>query len=122
METGNYNITARQGSTFNLNFTITSDSNITISNPTGLWNLTNYTAAMQVRKATTSSTAILSLTSTSGITLGGTAGTVAVTASASTMAFLPAGTWVYDLELTSGGGIVYAVLSGKFIIKAEVTR
>lgn len=114
METGNYNITARQGSTFNLNFTI--DTNGTV------WNLTGYTAAMQVRKATTSSTAILSLTSTSGITLGGAAGTVAVTASASTLAALPAGTWVYDLELTSGSSIVYAVLSGKFIIKAEVTK
>lgn len=114
METGNYNITARQGSTFNLNFTIDTDGTV--------WNLTGYTAAMQVRKATTSSTAILSLTSTSGITLGGAAGTVAVTASASTLASLPVGTWVYDLELTSGNGTVYAVLSGKFIIKAEVTK
>jgi hypothetical protein len=114
VETGNYNITARQGSTFNLNFTI--DTNGTV------WNLTNYSAAMQVRKSITSSKAILSLTSSSGITLGGTAGTVAVTASASTMAALPAGSWVYDLELTSANGTVYAVLSGKFIINPEVTR
>jgi hypothetical protein len=114
VETGSYNIVARQGSTFNLKFVIDTDGT--------KWNLTNYTAAMQVRKSTTSSTAILSLTSGSGITLGGTAGTVAVTASASTMAALPAGTWVYDLELTSGGGITYAVLEGKFIIKPEVTR
>lgn len=114
METGNYNITTRQGSTFNLNFTIDTDGTP--------WNLTGYSAAMQVRKATTSSTAILSLASGSGITLGGTAGTVAVTASASTMASLPAGSWVYDLELTSGNGTVYAILSGKFIVKAEVTK
>jgi hypothetical protein len=38
------------------------------------------------------------------------------------MAALPAGTWVYDIELISGGGITYAVLEGKFIIKPEVTR
>jgi hypothetical protein len=114
VETGSYNISARQGSTFNLSFTIDTDGTV--------WNLTGYTAAMQVRKATTSSTAILSLTSGSGITLGGSAGTVAVTASASTMASLPAGTWVYDLELTSGNGTVYAILSGKFIIQPEVTR
>jgi len=114
VETGSYNIVARQGSTFNLNFTIDTDGDE--------WNLTTYTARMQVRKATTSSTAILSLTSSSGITLGGTAGTVAVTASAATMAALPAGTWVYDLELVSGSGIVYAILEGKFIVKPEVTR
>jgi hypothetical protein len=114
METGSYNIVARQGSTFNLNFTIDTDGTV--------WNLTNSSAAMQVRKSTTSSTAILSLTSSSGITLGGTAGTVAMTASASTMAALPAGTWVYDIELTSSNGTVYAILQGKFIINPEVTR
>lgn len=113
METGSYNIVARQGSTFNLNFVIDTDGT--------KWSLSGYTAAMQVRRSTASTTAILSLSTDSGITLNTTPGSVAVTASASTMAALPAGTWVYDIEL-SNAGITYAVLEGKFIIKPEVTK
>jgi hypothetical protein len=113
VETGSYNITARQGSTFNLSFTIDTDGTF--------WNLSGYTAAMQVRKSTAATTAILSLTSGSGITLGTTNGSVAVTASSATMSSLPAGTWVYDLELINGEE-TYAILEGKFIVKPEVTR
>jgi hypothetical protein len=114
METGTYPLSARQGSTFNLSFTIATDGD--------LWDLTGYTASMQVRKSVQSSTAILSLTNSSGITLGGAAGSVAVTVSATKMASLPAGTWVYDLELTAPNGTAYAILQGKFVIKPEVTR
>ena len=114
METGIYNLTGRQGSTFNLDFTIDTDGTA--------WNLAGYTAAMQVRKATTSSTALLSLTEGSGITFVEATGSVAVSVSASTMSSLPAGTWVYDLELTAPNGTVYALLAGKFTINAEVTK
>jgi len=114
METGKYNIKARQGSTFTLNFTISTDGTP--------WNLTGYTAAMQVRTSTSSSNKTLSLTSSSGITLGGAAGTVAVTASAATMAAIPAGSYVYDFELTYPDGTVVALLEGKFTISAEVTK
>jgi len=114
VETGSYNIVARQGSTFNLNFVIDTDGTE--------WVLSGYSARMQVRKSVASTTAILSLSDGSGITLNHTPGSVAVTASAATMAALPAGTWVYDIELTSGSGLTYAVLEGKFIIKPEVTR
>jgi hypothetical protein len=123
VDTGKYNIKARQGSTFSFLFTITSDSNITISNPTGLWNLTGYSAAMQVRSSTSSTTKILSLSTSSGIALGGTAGTVTCTASATTMAAIKAGSYVYDIELTEPStGVVYALLEGKFTVTAEVTK
>lgn len=115
METGKYNIKARQGSTFTLNFTISTDG--------APWsNLETYSAAMQVRSSTSSSKTILSLTKGSGITLGATTGAVAVTASAATMAAIPANTYVYDFELTYPDGTVIALMEGKFIVSAEVTK
>ncbi len=109
-----YNITAIQGDTFTFNFTIDTDGTP--------WNLTSYTAAMQVRPFVESTTKILDLTSSSGITLGGSAGTVAVSVSAATMAATTAGRHVYDFKLTSAGGVTTTILSGVFIIQPEVTR
>lgn len=110
---GKYNITAYQGATYDLNLTWS-----TGGTPT---NLTNYTAAMQVRTAANAPTTILSLTNGSGITLGGTAGTIDVTIGATTMGSATPGQYVYDLELNSGG-TVYRLLQGTFQIQAEVTR
>lgn len=112
---GTYNIVAEQGATFNLNFTISTSGTV--------WDLTSYTARMQVRTNVESSSTLLSLTSAAGnIVLGGAAGTVAVTVSASTMAGIIAGSHVYDLEVVSSGGVVTRILEGKFRVKAEVTR
>lgn len=115
MATGKYNITANQGETFNFSFTISTDGTP--------WNLTGYTARMQVRTTVEATTKLLDLTSADGdITLGGAAGTVAVLVSATDMAALIAGRHVYDLEVVSGGGVVSRILEGKFSVKAEVTR
>jgi len=108
-----YNISAYQGDTFTLQFTVDTDGTP--------WNLTGYTAAMQVKPFATSTTKILDLTSSSGITLGGVAGTVTVSVSAATMAAATAGRHVYDLKLTSGGGVTTTLLAGQFIILQEVT-
>ena len=83
-------------------------------------NLTNYTAAMQVRE-NPNATAILSLTNGTGITLGGTAGTIGIGVSASTMGSATPGNYVYDLELNSGGQVT-RLLQGSFAIQAEVTK
>lgn len=107
---GKYNIVADQGATFNLNFTIATDD--------VALNLTGYTFAMQVRRSSNSSTALLSLTSATMTSVG----TVAVTVSAATMNDVPAGRWVYDIELTSSGGEVTRYLEGRFIVKAQVTQ
>jgi len=107
---GKYNIVADQGATFNLNFTIATDG--------VALNLTGYTFAMQVRRSTNSSTTLLSLTSATMTSVG----TVAVTVSAATMNDVPAGRWVYDIELTSSGGEVTRYLEGRFIVKAQVTQ
>lgn len=55
------------------------------------------------------------------IVLGGSAGTVVINLSNSVTASLAAGTYVYDLELTSSTGSVTRLLEGTFIVDAEVT-
>lgn len=110
---GTYTITAYQGATYNLNLTWTIGGTAV--------NLTNYTAAMQVRESASSTVAVLNLSSGSGITLGGTAGTIAVNVSATTMGSATPGNYVYDMELNSGGTIT-RLLQGSFNIEAEVTK
>ncbi len=114
MAAGKYNITIEQGATFSLQFTIK-----TGSTP---WDLTNYSARMQIRTTVNASTALVSLTSGSGITLGGVLGTVTVTIPASDTDNIIAGRQVYDLELESAGGEVWRVLEGKCTVRPEVTR
>jgi hypothetical protein len=56
------------------------------------------------------------------MTLGGAAGTVAINVPAAALASIPAGSYVYDVELVSGSGAVVKPIVGAFIISAEVTR
>jgi hypothetical protein len=109
----NYNITAYQGATYKLDMTYKIDDTPV--------NLTNYTAAMQVRETPSAETAVLSLANGTGITLGGTAGTISINVPASTMGSAEAGNYQYDLELNSAGEVT-RLLQGKFQIVAEVTR
>jgi hypothetical protein len=76
---------------------------------------------MQVREAYDASTPVLSLTNGSGITLGGTAGTIDISVSANTMGSIVAGQYLYDLELNSGSAITRLV-QGNFSVEAQVTR
>lgn len=88
-------------------------------------NLTGYSARMQVRSSYDSGTAVVNLTSGTGITLGGTAGTIALEMNATTTAALdgtPNIQYVYDLELISGAGYVTRLVEGNFFINPEVTR
>lgn len=107
---GKYNIVADQGATFNLNFTVATDGTP--------WNLTGYTFAMQVRRSANDANTLLNITSATMTSVGH----VSATVSAATMADVPAGRWVYDIELTSSGGQVTRILEGRFIVKAQVTQ
>jgi hypothetical protein len=113
MQTGRYNISARQGQTFNFSFTIKTDG--------AAWNLSTYSARMQVRPSNISSTKYLDLVSPTNITLNST-GLVSITVSAAAMSAIVYGNHVYDIELESAGGIVYTVLEGKFQVRQEVTQ
>jgi hypothetical protein len=107
---GKYNIVAEQGATFNLNFTVQIDG--------VALNLTGYTFAMQVRRSTSATTTLINITSATMTSVGH----VSATVTATTMAAVPAGRWVYDIELTSSGGQVTRILEGRFIVTPEVTQ
>ena len=111
---GTYNITAWQGADYDKTFTVT-------QNGTAL-NWTGYSARMQVRDSSDATATLLSLTNGSGITLGGTAGTIAVAITSTQSAAIPAGAYAYDLELVSSGNIVTRLLQGAFIVSGNVTR
>jgi hypothetical protein len=85
-------------------------------------NVTGYSSRMQVRQAVDSTAVAFSLVSGTGITLGGTAGTIALSAVATATAGIEAGQYVYDLELVSGTGYVTRLVGGNFVVSAEVTR
>lgn len=110
---GTYNITCPQGATWDKTFTVNVGG-------TPL-NLTGYTAAMQVRESVGSTATLVSLTNGSGITLGGTAGTIGVTISSTASAAISAGSYSYDLELNSGSTIT-RLLEGAFNVTGNVTR
>lgn len=115
MPAGIYNITAEQGAT--LTRTVTWKNSV--GDPI---NLTGYTARMQVRADYDSTTAVLTLTTENGgITLGGSAGTIVITATATATAALSASTYVYDLELVLGSTVT-RLIQGSFVVNAEVTR
>ena len=88
-----------------------------------LVNLTGYIARAQIRPTAASATTTLSLTTeNTRIALGGTAGTITLSISATDTAALTAGRYVYDLELVSAGGIVTRLLQGIVTVSANVTR
>lgn len=115
MAAGTYNITCEQGATLNLV--------LTWRNPDGSpIDVTGYTAKMQVRASKADSTALLTLQTGSGITLGGAAGTITLNASASATGGIDAGGYVYDLEMTSSDGTVTRLIEGAFTVSGQVTR
>lgn len=118
MALGNrYDLEIKQGATLSLVATWKDAAGTAI-------NLTGYTARLAVRDTYSSGTAILSLTTENGgISLGGSAGTITLAASATTTAALSAPfSGVYDLEVVSGGGVVTRLLEGAATVSPEVTR
>lgn len=113
-EPGKLNLTMYQGASWDYTLTWT-----TSGTPV---NLTNYTARMDVRTAYDSPDAVLELTSGSGITLGGTAGTILLEASPIVTGSVVSGQYVYDLELVSPGSAVTRLVEGLLICDPEVTR
>jgi hypothetical protein len=109
---GKYNIVADQGATFNLKFRVETSG--------VAWDLSNYTARMQVSKSTSSTTRLLNLTTENGDITLNSSGQVFINTSATNMAKIPTGRWVYEIELTSAGGEVTRILEGRFIISPEV--
>jgi hypothetical protein len=113
---GKYDLKINQGETLSRVLTWKDSS----GNPI---DLTSFTARMQGRVSPDASATLFELTTAnSGITLGGTAGTITLSMTAAATAALSEGTGFYDLELISGGGVVTRLLQGNLIISREITR
>ena len=116
MTAAEYNLRkVEAGTTWQLYMTLKNDSGNVID-------LTGYSARMKVRPTADSPTVLVSLTSGSGITLGGTFGTIVVDRSATQTALYRFKSGVYDLEMESGTGVVTRLLEGVFVVSPEVTR
>lgn len=113
MTPGKLNLTCPQGSTFSKTLTYKIDN--------APVNLFGYNARLQVREFHYSDNPVINLTSGNGLTLGGSAGTIAVLISAADTSALISGNYVYDLELVVGGTVTRLV-EGNFIVTPEVTR
>lgn len=114
MSAGAYSFGLEQGATFNqtLNWSI---------NGTGV-NLTTFTAKMQVRKTAYHTTPVTTFTTTDGSITLNSSGNITLIKSAADASAIPAGVYVYDLELTSPNGTVKRLVEGAFTVNAEVTR
>ena len=112
---GLLNLTFSQGATWKLSLTYTNST----GNPI---DLTNYTARMQARTSYDAGTATLNLANGTGITLGGTAGTINLLVAATETAAIDADQYVYDLEVVSASSEVTRVVQGTLIVTPEVTR
>lgn len=106
---GQLNLSIYQGATFAVALTWTADG-VPV-------NLTGYTASMKIVDGQTT---VTTLTSGSGITLGGTAGTIAISIPASTTAGFSPANCEYDLKLTSPGGVVTCLVAGLIPIRKGV--
>lgn len=72
---GQYNPTGQQGATFTRLITLTDNAGAAV-------NITGYTARMMLKRDYNSPIAVLSLTSSNGLTITGAAGTVLITMTA----------------------------------------
>lgn len=117
MSAARYDFIMEQGATFDYVITFYSDSSGTIP-----FDLTGYTARMDIKNNIDDATAIISLTTDNGrITLGGVNGTVQLVVSATDTAALNFERGVYDLELQSGSGVVTRLIQGAVTFEKEVT-
>ncbi len=105
-------ITCRKGDTFELEFTFTDDNGDPL-------NLSSYSWKMDVKETDTTSGDIIA---DSAFDYTGTvAGKLTIEATAAVMAAAPGGTYVYDLQSTSGS-VVKTWVYGLFKINEDVSE
>lgn len=111
-----YNTEIEQGADWFVNFQY--------MNPDGVTpiNVTNYTAALQIRTSPLAKTTVLSLTNGAGITITGATGLFEIHATAAQTTQITNGTYAYDMEITSPAGIVTRLVEGTIRVSPQVTR
>jgi hypothetical protein len=108
-------ITHTKGDTFIRDFAFTDAD----GNPI---DLTGYSVRLQLRESVRSSSATLDAATPNEITITGAGNNVlSVLIDAETME-IPARKYVWDLQLTTPGGVVTTYLFGNFTITSDVTR
>lgn len=118
-----YNISIYQGQTLNLTFVWTTGTcncytGVPVGQTSAAVNLTGYTATMQFR-AFPGGTLLIDVSTY--ITLGGTAGTIALSIPATVTETFTWWNAVYDLFLTSSSGVATALLAGNVAVTASVS-
>ena len=105
------NLTVDQGTTFSANIDVSDESG-------NAQNLTGYSVAGQIRKSYDSS----SYTAFTASVTNAAQGTINIQLTPTVTNGLTAGRYVYDVEITSSGGVVTRVLEGQVEVTPGVTR
>ncbi len=127
MLAGNYNMTCQQGSTFRRSIEIEQPD--LAADPTGNtfipFDLSGYSARMQVRRTIDSANFLLELSTQNGALTINPSGTapnqIYIDVSASVTASVNT-SGVYDIEIVNPDGTITRVLQGVFNLSPEVTR
>jgi len=115
MSAGYHHFIIEQGATFGQTLTLKDSSNAVI-------NLTGFTGAMSLKEKPDATATILSLTTANGrMTMGGNAGTIVLTISSTDSASLSPDDGVFDLEITSGAGVVTRIIEGTYSVRRNIT-
>jgi len=117
MSAGYHHFIIEQGATFGQTLTLKDSSGTVV-------NLTGYASAeMDLRENPDAADPIISLTTANNrIALGGSAGTVVLSITASDTANLTAQDGVFDLEIVSGSGVVSRLIEGTYSVRRNISR
>jgi D-Tyr-tRNAtyr deacylase len=105
------NLYIDQGTDFSITVDVTDSAGETLD-------LSNYTAAAQIRKTYSSST----VSATFATSIAELAGQVTISLTDTQTSAIEAGRYVYDLNITSAAGVVTRVIEGQAIVTPGVTR
>ena len=111
MAAGTYNFVLDQGATFTRQLTVKDDGTV--------MNLTGYSVASKMRSTHDSGTVVGTFTCTVSNATGG---VITMSMTSTTTGGIEEGIYVYDLEMTSGGGTVTRLMEGTVTVNPEVTR
>lgn len=116
MPAAKYQFIVEQGATWAARLVYRDSDNVPI-------HLGACTAAMQVRRTAESPNVVVELSTANGrITFDAPNGRIMLALTPTQTAAIPAGAYVYDLELTKLDGTVERLVEGDFIVRQEVTR
>ena len=105
------NLYIDQGTDYSITVDVTDSAGDTLD-------LSNYTASAQIRKTYTST----SVSETFSTTISELAGQVTLSLTDTQTSGLEGGRYVYDLNITSNGGVTSRVIEGQAIVTPGVTR